>query len=120
MGDLARHSDNCAKALYLFETAATLDPGHFWTINDIASLLQQFGRHKDAESICYPLQRNFLVRGFALTTYAKGLRYRASARELLTLFEKAASIDPRDPDTKTALAEEYVNNCRLDEAQVLF
>jgi tetratricopeptide (TPR) repeat protein len=120
LGIMARERGDHAEALAHFRKAAALDPNQIWTIQDVATELQKLGRPDEAEPLLESLIERHPDSADALLAYAQGTRRRATASDHVRMLEIAVELDPRHPQAKLALANEYLGAWRLGDAEALY
>jgi len=120
LGALARARGDHEAALAHFRVAARNEPANVWMHNEVATTLVDLGHTEEAERLLEGLVAERPDSADALLAYAHCIRDRASAVELIALYEKAARLAPGHAGAQLALAGALLRESRLDEAQTLF
>jgi tetratricopeptide (TPR) repeat protein len=120
LGRLARQRGAREEAAEHFRAAVRLDPENVWTMQDLVLELRDLGRFDEAEEIARAFVERRPGSAQAIVMLANLVRRRATAGEMIALFEKAAAAEPGNPHVRLALAGEYLSQWRLDDAEALY
>ena len=120
LGRMARQKGAREEAVGHFRAAARLDPENVWTTQDLALELLGLGRFDEAEEIARAFMERRPDSAQAIVMLANVVRPRATADQLVALYEKAVALEPGNPHVRLALAGEYVAQWRLDDAEALY
>ena len=120
LGQIARNRGDRQAALEHFKAAAAINPTDLWSSIDLAAELRELNRDEEAENICLNLVRENPHSSQPLIELAKCARSRGDTHRVVDLLTRSVIVDPSHLGAKIALADEYRDRWRLEEADQLY